>query len=94
MEKRSGSNHPGEQGTAKIIDRRIKLAIPQMPGNSNVIDAININLVNAPGAEPEELKAAAQGWSRKEPAGNVTSLCRIHSAQSLFFDYQRDAVNS
>jgi hypothetical protein len=59
------------------------VVIPQMPGNSNVVDAVNINLMKTPGAEPDELKPAAQSCSRKEPAGNVLLICRRHPARFL-----------
>src|ERR1700687_555938 len=85
VEKRAGSNHPGQQWTAKIIDRRIELVIPQMPGNPNVVDAVNVNLMKTRGAEPDELKPAAQSCRRKEPAGNILLLCGRTSAVSPIF---------
>ena len=77
-EKRPDSNHPGKQWTAKIIDCRVKLMTPQVPGNPDIVHAVNIDLMKTHRPEPDELKTIAQRSGDKDPPGNVPMICQKH----------------
>lgn len=48
-----------------------------MPGDANVIDAIDIYLMKTAIAKPNELKPAAERGGGEKPTGGIRALIRI-----------------
>jgi hypothetical protein len=59
--------------------------IPQMPGNSNVVHAVNINLMKTLRTEPDKLRAVAQSRSRQQSARELVLVRGRQSAQFPIF---------